>query len=133
MSRDILLPFYWNFTFIMYPFRWPLLLTLIFINSNVSNIFPPHMKKAELFIINLSVVCSYHFLHLTLVEQADGAVKSMIWKMSEQSEVSSESVLCVISCENLTNMTLSHFSSFFLACFSLRCFFSVCISHLEVN
>lgn len=41
--------------------------------------------------------CS-HSLRLTLVGRADGSVKSTIWKMSKQSTVSSESILCVISC-----------------------------------
>jgi len=51
--------------------------------------------------------------------------------MSEQSEVSSESVLCVISCENLTNMTLSHFSSFLLVYFSLKSVSFLCVLVIE--
>lgn len=55
-------PFLLKFLHLLFsPVQWPLLLTLIFINSNVSNIFPPRMKKAEVFIINLSVVCVLSF------------------------------------------------------------------------
>lgn len=61
--------------------------------------------------------CS-HSLHLTLAEQADGAVKSMVWKMSEQGRVSSESVLCVIGCEKSHQRDSEDTSSFSLSSFS---------------
>lgn len=99
-----------------------LLLRSIFINDDHRSPFAPCRRWVTPFLISVWCAC-YCCLHLTLVEWADGAVKSMIWKMSEQSKVSSESVLCVVSCEKSHKRDSDHtfsFLSFPIQSFSLH-------------